>query len=668
MTIVTGSLGSYLCNALRSPASAELLKPVADALATLLGTAAPGGTAAELETAIDALLDQGASPEPLERNARFAAAEFELSDVELDILLLALRARRNRQLSRFCIAVQTVLEDASRTIAALLGRDLDEVQPCLAPGSRLCGCGLIAFEDDDLYGFSSALAVTRPTAPAMLANHASRDDWRAALVGRPCEASLPWSCFDHLGPVAALAGRVLAAAAAVGEAGIHIMLAGPPGTGKTEFARALAAQAGLALYAVGEDAGGNGGEPSRAARGTALRLSLALLRRRRDAAVLLDEAEDVLDGARSFGAQREAVSKVFLNRTLERSPVPVLWTCNETDWMDPATLRRMTLVVRMPVPDAARRAAIWDRVLDHEALVLPAGTAKALATRWPVSAGVAANSVRAVRLVDGGLAELETALAGVAEALGLAAAGEAPSAPFDPELTVCADDLAVLCARLAQPGAPRGWSLCLSGLPGTGKSAFGRYLADRIGLPVLQKRASDLLSMWVGGSEKAIAAAFAQARTEGALLLIDEAEALLFDRGAAARAFEVSQVNEMLTWMERHPLPFVCTTNMVDRMDAAVPRRFTLKLRFEALDPARAALAFRRLLGTVPPGALPDGLTPGDFALVRRKAELLGEPRPSVLASWLDEELAAKVGARNPIGFRPAAKEAPPEPRLRDAA
>ena len=670
-TQAAGSLGSYLRNVLRSPASAELLKPVADALATLLGTASPGGAAAELEAAIDALPNARSSRgEPLERNARFAAAEFDLSDVELDILLLALRMRRDRQLSRFCSAVENVLDDASRTIAAILDRDLDEVQPSLAPGSRLCGCGLIAFEDDDLYGngFTSVLAVTRPAAGAMLANHASRDAWRAALIGHPCEAGLPWSCFDHLGPVAALAGRVLAAAAAAGETGIHIMLAGPPGTGKTEFARALAAQAGLALYAVGEEAGETGHEPSRAARGTALRLSLALLRGRRDAAVLLDEAEDVLDGARSFGAQRDAVSKVFLNRTLERSPAPVLWTCNETDWMDPATLRRMTLVVRMPVPDAARRAAIWDRVLDREALALPPGAAEALATRWPVSAGVAANSARAARLVGGGLAELETALAGVADALGLAVADAAPTAPFDPELTVCADDLAALCARLARPAAPRGWSLCLSGPPGTGKSAFARYLADRIGLPVLQKRASDLLSMWVGGSEKAIAAAFAQARTEGALLLIDEAEALLFDRGAAARAFEVSQVDEMLTWMERHPLPFVCTTNMVERMDAAAPRRFTLKLRFDALGPAQAALAFRRLLGAAPPGPLPDGLTPGDFALVRRKADLLGEARPSVLAAWLDEELAAKGGARNPIGFRSMAKDASPELGLRDAA
>ncbi len=72
----------------------------------------------------------------------------------------------------------------------------------------------------------------------------------------------------------------------------------------------------------------------------------------------------------------------------------------------------MTLVVRMPVPDAARRTAIWNQVLDREALVLPAGTAEMLATRWPVSAGIAASSARAARLVDGSLPELEIALAG----------------------------------------------------------------------------------------------------------------------------------------------------------------------------------------------------------------------------------------------------------------
>jgi transitional endoplasmic reticulum ATPase len=665
-------LGHYLRNALRSEASAQLLKPVADAAAVVLGTATLGGTSQDLERAIDTFPSSGTYAEPFERNARYAAAEFALDEAELDILLLALRVRRGRQLARFGSALQAIMGDPSRVIATLLGHDLDGVQQRLAPGSRLCGCGLIVFDDDDVYedGFPAILAISRAAATAMFAVHAGRDEWRAALIGRPCEPGLPWDAFDHLGAAGALAARVLAAAAAGGEAGIHVLLAGPPGTGKTEFARALATRAGLALYAAGEEADAQGSEPSRSARGTALRLSLTLLRQRRDVAVLLDEAEDLLDSTRSFGARRDAFSKVFLNRTLEQAAVPVLWTCNEIGWMDPATLRRMTLVVQMPVPDAARRTAIWERVLDSETLAVPAGAAAALAARWPVSAGIAAGSARAARLVGGGLAELEVALAGVAEAVGVTATIEASSlTAFDPALTVCGDDLGTLCARLARPGAPRGWSLCLSGPPGTGKSAFAHYLADRIGLPLLQKRASDLLSMWVGGSEKAIAAAFAEARTKGALLLIDEAEALLFDRDAASRAFEVSQVDEMLTWMERHPLPFVCTTNMVERMDAAVPRRFTLKLRFDALDSAHADLAFRRILGTVSPGALPDGLTPGDFALVRRKAELLAEARPSVLAQWLGEELAAKMGGHSPIGFRMPAKASPAqEIALRDAA
>jgi hypothetical protein len=119
--------------------------------------------------------------------------------------------------------------------------------------------------------------------------------------------------------------------------------------------------------------------------------------------------------------------------------------------------------------------------------------------------------------------------------------------------------------------------------------------------------------------------------------------------------------------MEQHPYPLVCATNLPESMDQAVPRRFTFKLRFEPLDSARAMLAFRRLLGAPePPGSiLPDGLTPGDFAVVRRKAELLGEDRPAIWLQWLAEEVAAKGNTR-PIGFRPPAPE--PRPPIRPVA
>ena len=71
---------------------------------------------------------------------------------------------------------------------------------------------------------------------------------------------------------------------------------------------------------------------------------------------------------------------------------------------------------------------------------------------------------------------------------------------------------------------------------------------------MVQKRASDLLSMWVGDTEQRIAAAFAEAHDAGHFLVFDEADSLLADRRFAERTWEVSQVNEMLAWMEHHPL------------------------------------------------------------------------------------------------------------------
>ena len=112
--------------------------------------------------------------------------------------------------------------------------------------------------------------------------------------------------------------------------------------------------------------------------------------------------------------------------------------------------------------------------------------------------------------------------------------------------------------RLEHSGERR-FSICLQGPPGTGKSAYTRYPADRLGLEVMHRRASDLKSMWVGGTEQNIARAFAEARDTEAFLIFNEADSLLADWRGAHRSWEVAQVNEMVTWMESHPLPFVCS-------------------------------------------------------------------------------------------------------------
>ena len=93
--------------------------------------------------------------------------------------------------------------------------------------------------------------------------------------------------------------------------------------------------------------------------------------------------------------------------------------------------------------------------------------------------------------------------------------------------------------------------------------------------------------MWVGGTEQQIAAAFAEARDAKQFLVFDEADSLLADRRLAQRSWEVNQVNEMLTWMESHPLPFACTTNFNERLDPATLRRFDFKIALDYLKPGR---------------------------------------------------------------------------------
>ena len=224
--------------------------------------------------------------------------------------------------------------------------------------------------------------------------------------------------------------------------------------------------------------------------------------------------------------------------------------------------------------------------------------------------------------------------------------------PFDPGLSQADANLLTLADDICSTGDLR-FSVCLTGPPGSGKSAWVRHLADRLDLRVMHKRTSDLLDSLVGGTEKRIAAAFQRAADERAFLVFDEADSLLRDRDGAVHGWEVSQVNEMLTWMEIHPLPFACTTNF-NELDRASLRRFVFKVKLGYLSAAQADEAFRFFFELDPPGELAGMriLTPGDFAVVRRKAEIRGRlDAPDALVRMLQEECDAKPERSGTVGF-----------------
>jgi SpoVK/Ycf46/Vps4 family AAA+-type ATPase len=122
--------------------------------------------------------------------------------------------------------------------------------------------------------------------------------------------------------------------------------------------------------------------------------------------------------------------------------------------------------------------------------------------------------------------------------------------------------------------------VCLYGPPGAGKTAYAQELAKRLDKPFMLQSGSDLLDKYIGETEKNIAAMFDKAESTGAVLLLDEADSFLYNRGMAQASWEVSAVNEFMVRLERFEGVLLATTNRFDSLDKAILRRFHLKVEF----------------------------------------------------------------------------------------
>ena len=543
-------------------------------------------------------------------------------------------------------------------LAHLLGVSQALIHERLAFDSPLVQSGIVSIDDD---GEISVLSRLRRLSYEPMNN---TRELQQVLFEKAPSAELEWCDFDHVATGRDHIERLIVGALKTGERGVNILIHGPPGTGKTEFCKTLAERIDVSLFLVGES-DKYGCEPSRMERLQELRLADQLLGEARDSVLLFDEMEDLLSEtnfALDWGTNRlnrmtrgSKGSRVFMHRLLEQNAIPTVWTTNSARQTNPTLLRRMMYALELRQPSSRIRKRIWHRQLERHGVPSSETDAETLASDFDVAPGVVDRAVAGARLVDTG--DIATVYHGVESLSRLLHGPKPPKAhisEFDPFLICANTDLMELSNRLSSL-ENRQFSLCLQGPPGTGKSAFVRYLGKQLGLEIVQKRASDLLSMWVGETEARIAAAFAEARDQEQFLVFDEADSLLADRRFALRNWEISQVNEMLTWMETHPLPFACTTNYDEHLDPATLRRFNFKLRLDYLSSEKVEAAFTTFFKLSPPKDLLDltNLTPGDFAVVRRQAEVLGKLQDAVaVGHMLKEESENKPDQVNPIGFR----------------
>lgn len=389
----------------------------------------------------------------------------------------------------------------------------------------------------------------------------------------------------------------------------------------------------------------------------------------RQAILLFDETEDVFndgDGPLFFRVRSTSQKRnAWMNRALEGNPVPTLWLTNAVGCLDPAFVRRFDQVIELDVPPLAAR----ERIITEAGgdLVAPSDRTR-MASADALAPAVVARATAVVRSIRDRLppAHVSSAVCALVDATLLAQghsrlplANAALPKHYDPRFVNVDADLQAIADGLTQSRTGR---LCLYGPPGTGKSAFGRWLADRLQMPLHLKRVSDIVSPWVGMTERNLARAFRDAEAEGAVLLLDEVDSFLQERRGAQRSWEVTEVNEMLTQMESFGGVFIATTNLMEGLDAAALRRFDIKLCFGFLAPAQAVellAANCATLGLAEPTAADraalaaaQSVTPGDFAAAARQHRFRPLSDAAALVRAVLAECALKKDApRRAIGF-----------------
>ncbi len=594
----------------------------------------------------------------VEKNIDALATLLQLNRAERALLLYGTLARYQRDLRSLLVEFKVSnAPEAYAAIADVAGVKAPEVADALRAGSRLERIGMVEnlISEHNITDLADLMKVSEKLPPVLMREYRDHHELMAVFT-RPVQAShLGLTDFSFVAQDAEVLVSLLRQAVAGKEAGVNVLLYGPPGTGKTELAKVVAQAAGLDLFEV-EYADRDGNSLSGRDRYRSLQIAQVFLKGSANAALLFDEVEDVFPTISSEAAQLMARTdqlsrppsasvngKAWVNQILETNPVPTLWVTNRIEQIDPAFRRRFAYHLELRSPPPGAREGLVRKTLQD--VPVSAEFVARLTARKGLTPAQIRTAMRFAQLACPA-GEADTVTASTMESLIERQLQNADRAlgkqePTPGRLNVTTYALSMLnvesrfeLPRIIEALKARGHgSLCFYGAPGTGKTALAEHLAEALDQPLMVKQASELMSKFVGETERNMAAMFREAEAEKAVLLLDEADSFLRDRRGAQRSYEVTEVNEMLQGMERYAGIFVCTTNLLDSLDQAALRRFTFKIKFKPLLPAqREQMFITEALGGEA-AALTDALRqrlarltqlcPGDFASVRRQVEIL---------------------------------------------
>lgn len=607
----------------------------------------------------------------LAKNIQWIAENVGLSDLEQRLMLFFILERQNDHLRT---ATESLGGLNTTRLYSILGRLLEassvQIRKALHPSSRLCKSGLVNLDSRTIRSFPEKISLSAGLSDRVLVKHKDPFALFARNFSIAKKGLLSSDNFPHLHQEIEHLTCYLTQSLRKDKLGINILLYGAPGSGKSEFVRMLAAHTAFNLYEVA-CAQPSGAAMSSKERLQSYTLSQSVLELTVRPLIMFDEIEDVFLQPNNapdvdlYDKSNNTGQKAWMNGLLENNTVPTFWVTNNISMIDTAHLRRFDYHLEMKAPPRNVRL----KIIDEYTAELPVSNTwrNAIADYEKISPAVIEKAKKVATAICNQQPTLsaETLMTNIISnslhAMGLGKIKKIVNHDllnYQLNVVNASCDLEELTRGLLTHPEAR---LCLYGPPGTGKTAFGHHLAKLLDKPLIVKRSSDIVSPYLGITEKNMAKMFREAQVSDSILLLDEADSFLRDRSEARHSWEVTAVNEMLTQMEAYNGIFIASTNLMAHLDAASLRRFDMKIEFgylkfdqsfSLLEDLTEKLSISLNGNEVNQLRQLSNLTPGDFYNVARQSKLTKISDSSELLKRLSLESKSKIdSSTGKMGF-----------------